>query len=940
MLKNKAYSRYYFGIVVEIIVLAIFLLLSIGMVGAETGTPDTLQETQLQDAFKMPGRLEANMTHFELKDSRYLNITLDSSEPIDLKIESPPEMVTMRLESLSSATTTKIIMRGFAPQTSYQKYQDDYHNLVTFTTDDSGSYAYTQDLSKPHFIFIQPEPDKVSKTSAIVAIAADSLPGTIFIRDNATGGDCTLIGTWDNSTKTCTLTTNLAETIQIDDDGITLNGNGHIITGNGTGNGVYLPGRSGVTIKSLTVKNFTDGIYYNNYPPDSGFENTLIDNNANSNYRNGIYFYFGGRNNLTNNTANLNLDVGIVLDRTGYDTLLYNNASYNNRSGIFLYQTHNNMLIGNNASNNRYGIMSYQSSENTLKNNIANTNCYGFYFRSGYRNTFINNIANSNYCDGIFLFYYISENNLTNNTANFNRNNGIGLGYVDSNNTLLGNNVSNNHNSGIYMAYSGDNNTVTGNTASNNSYGIHLHLSSKNIIYNNIFNNTNNSWIDDDRINTWNITKKIGSNIVGGPYLGGNFWAYPNGTGFSQICQDNNTDGLCDIRYTLDENNIDYLPLAVKAATRNLIINPGFESGTPPWIFYTDGTGKFTAASPGYEGSKSANIVVYTGGTNIQLYQKGISLEPKTRYRLSFAAYSTRGHDLKVKLIKHVSPYTDYGLDQTFNLGTNWQEFSTEFTTTGFSGIVNDGRLMFYLVPFATAGDTYYIDKVLLEKVTETGTLSVTTTPVSGDIYVDSVKKGTGPWSGLVSVGSHTVSFGPVSGYSNPSLQTVEVLKDQTIPVTGTYEASGNLVINPGFESGTTPWIFYTNGNGKFTASPPGYEGNNSANVVLYTGGTNIQLYQRGISLEPKTRYRLSFAAYSITGHDLKVKLIKHVSPYTGYGLDQTFNLSASWQEFSTEFTTAGFTGSINNGRLMFYLVPFAKAGDKYYIDNVRLETI
>ncbi|MFZ3167566.1 MAG: carbohydrate binding domain-containing protein [Candidatus Methanoperedens sp.] len=171
-------------------------------------------------------------------------------------------------------------------------------------------------------------------------------------------------------------------------------------------------------------------------------------------------------------------------------------------------------------------------------------------------------------------------------------------------------------------------------------------------------------------------------------------------------------------------------------------------------------------------------------------------------------------------------------------------------------------------------------------------------------------------------------------------MQIVEVLKDQTIQVTGTYEASGNLVINPGFESWTTPWIFYTNGNGKFTASPPSYEGNNSANVVLYTGGTNIQLYQKGISLEPKTRYRLSFAAYSSTGHDLNVKLIKHVSPYTGYGLDQTFNLSASWQEFSTEFITTGFTGSINNGRLMFYLAPFAKAGDKYYIDNVRLEKI
>ncbi|CAG1001988.1 MAG: cell surface protein [Candidatus Methanoperedens nitroreducens] len=689
MLRNKTYRRYYFGTVVEITVLAILLLLSIGMVGAQTGTQD-------------------------------LNITLDSSEPVNLNIESLPGMVTMRLGSSSSATTTKIIMKGFAPKTTYQKYQDDYHNLVTFTTDDSGSYAYTQDILKPHFIFIQPEPGKISKTGDIVTIAADPISSTIFISDDATGGDCTLVGTWDNSTKTCTLTTDLAETVQIDDDGITLNGNGHILTGSGTGSGVYLPGRSGVTIKSLTVKNFTDGIYYNNYPPDIGFENTLIDNNANSNYRNGIYFYFGERNNLTNNTANLNLDGGIVLERTGYDTLLYNNASYNNISGIYLYQSSNNMLIGNNASNNvYYGILSYQSYENTLKNNIVNTNSFGIFFRSGYRNTFINNIANSNYGDGIFLYYYTFENNLTNNTANFNRGNGIGLGFADSNNTLLGNNASNNNNSGIYVAYSLDNNTVTDNTASNNSYGIHLYFSSKNIIYNNIFNNINNSWIDDDRMNTWNITKKMGSNIVGGPYLGGNFWAHPNGTGFSQTCPDNDRDGLCDVRYTLDENNIDYLPLAlaVEVEPSNLIKNPGFESGTTPWMFYTDGTGKFTSASPGYDGNNSANIVLYTGGTNIQLYQTGISLEPITRYRLSFAAYSTTGHNLKVRLIKHVSPYTGYGLDRTFDLSARWQEFSTEFTTIGFTGAVNDGRLMFFLAPYVKAGDKYYIDNVRLEKI-------------------------------------------------------------------------------------------------------------------------------------------------------------------------------------------------------------------------------
>jgi len=55
--------------------------------------------------------------------------------------------------------------------------------------------------------------------------------------------------------------------------------------------------------------------------------------------------------------------------------------------------------------------------------------------------------------------------------------------------------------------------------------------------------------------------------------------------------------------------------------------------------------------------------------------------------------------------------------DYTVNLGTTWQTFTTEFITKGFTGIVSNGRLMFWLAPFAAAGDNYYIDAIRLEKV-------------------------------------------------------------------------------------------------------------------------------------------------------------------------------------------------------------------------------
>ena len=57
---------------------------------------------------------------------------------------------------------------------------------------------------------------------------------------------------------------------------------------------------------------------------------------------------------------------------------------------------------------------------------------------------------------------------------------------------------------------------------------------------------------------TWNTTPSPGPNIVGGPEIGGNFWAKLDGTGFSETHPDVDRDGFCD-----DANPIgDALPLA------------------------------------------------------------------------------------------------------------------------------------------------------------------------------------------------------------------------------------------------------------------------------------------------------------------------------------------------------------------------------------------
>ena len=48
--------------------------------------------------------------------------------------------------------------------------------------------------------------------------------------------------------------------------------------------------------------------------------------------------------------------------------------------------------------------------------------------------------------------------------------------------------------------------------------------------------------------------------------------------------------------------------LGVVDGAVNLVSNPGFESGTASWNFYTSGTGSFTTPSPGYEGNYAARL--------------------------------------------------------------------------------------------------------------------------------------------------------------------------------------------------------------------------------------------------------------------------------------------------------------------------------------------
>jgi hypothetical protein len=145
--------------------------------------------------------------------------------------------------------------------------------------------------------------------------------------------------------------------------------------------------------------------------------------------------------------------------------------------------------------------------------------------------------------------------------------------------------------------------------------------------------------------------------------------------------------------------------------------NPSFEAGRESWSFFTDKKAAFTTVGPAVDCHAAARIEIIQPGSNVQLYQRGFMLEPRTQYRLTFAAYSNTGHDLSLYVHAHKGN-TRYGLNnRKVDLTTNWQTFNIEFTSQGFSKPTTNTRLRFWFAPFDAANDLFWIDAVRLEKV-------------------------------------------------------------------------------------------------------------------------------------------------------------------------------------------------------------------------------
>lgn len=236
-------------------------------------------------------------------------------------------------------------------------------------------------------------------------------------------------------------------------------------------------------------------------------------------YNNEIFNY------TTSDSSDARYDDAILLDESPSNITIINNFFHDcGHSGVYCYEGCNIL----NVSNNYFWNLStgYKEKYSDKYDFVLNNNTMYDIIFTGMQFCAVHglNISSNrltNVPEGILLIGSTTDVMIYDNDVSF-CNYAIYLG-VDSENNVFSNMIYNNT-YGIQLVVSSDN-TIVSNLVWNNTYGIYVpEHSDDNTIYNNYFDNTNNA-IDSGSGNVWNITKTLGTNIIGGAYLCGNYWS-------------------------------------------------------------------------------------------------------------------------------------------------------------------------------------------------------------------------------------------------------------------------------------------------------------------------------------------------------------------------------------------------------------------------------
>ncbi|MBC7073979.1 right-handed parallel beta-helix repeat-containing protein, partial [Candidatus Parcubacteria bacterium] len=269
--------------------------------------------------------------------------------------------------------------------------------------------------------------------------------------------DCSKYGIWDASTSVCTLQQDLKGSVEIKSDNITLDCAYHQIEGAGTGKGILIEKRKGVTIQNCKITNFSLGI-------------SMVFSSGNNLFRNEV---FGN---------NFGIEIfGSCPDFISRENTLTENHVYSNKtSGIIFRCSYSNKLIKNNIENNGNTGLLLSGSDNFLRENSISNHQYNFGVeRALWSKNFTNrqDIDTSNTINGKPIYFLVNEENKVIDSS-FNP--GY-IGLVNSQNITIRDITLSQNVQGIYFDHT-TNSKIENVKLLNNSTGLDFHVSSNNLI--------------------------------------------------------------------------------------------------------------------------------------------------------------------------------------------------------------------------------------------------------------------------------------------------------------------------------------------------------------------------------------------------------------------------------------------------------------------------
>lgn len=515
--------------------------------------------------FRARDSSDSDKIHYELQNG----LTIDSSSPLSVYGSNNGNSLILYFDALSSEmiTIADVILEGLVPLTKYHIFMDNYHNETIYETGSDGLYRLKINTGEDHAIFFH------------------TSPSIVFLSDN--GWSDSRVGSYDPMLKTAYLTKNASATIQVDLDGVILNGKNYIINGSGKDLlfGVFVPGRKNISVTNTKIINCRDGISLrncsecsvkqcfcarNDYGISVNLSNktSILQNRGEFNSVYGIKLYKSITGDINENIISMSGECAIDCEMSTFNTMSINGI-YNNTNGGLRFRSYSfeNIIEKNLLINNDCGISLESHSFNCrILNNIIYSSLLSVEIDNCHAVDILDNELLLGNGDGIDIntsdgcnikgnsatlnkgygvrFTYAHRIDFSFNVLNSNKNSGMKLDYCD--NCIISSNDIKYNNSGGIDLYQSHFNNINGNNITENSvFGIQTQRANSNEIY-------NNNFIDNDKqVNDINSTNKF---FKAKPD-GGNYWSDSDES-------DGSKDGISENVYIISKKNEDEFPWA------------------------------------------------------------------------------------------------------------------------------------------------------------------------------------------------------------------------------------------------------------------------------------------------------------------------------------------------------------------------------------------